>query len=141
MFTLAKYNPEELKNSILARCAEIDSAISLDVPDQDIDGLIGKLNKLSSLTGTMAACVADAKKVQRAKELEVLKGNIDKGYTPSTLNKFIEAECGEEESLFLFCDRLKSGLTATMNDLVTLISLWKTELVEGNKEHRVYKKE
>jgi|ERR1035437_1169944 hypothetical protein len=140
MFTLTKFQPEELQNSIIDRCNAVNEAITLEVPNQDIDGMVGKLNTLSSLTGTMATCVADAKRLIRHKQLEILKRESGKGHTPTVLNKTIETECGDEESLELYCDKLRSGLTGTINALVTMISLWKTELQENNKQGTIYKK-
>ena len=132
MFTLAKFKPEELQSSIIDRCNIVNEAITKEVQDQDIDHMVGKLNKLSSLTGTMATCVADAKRLLRHKQLEVLEANTEE-MTPTKLNKIIETKCGDEESLELYCDKLRSGLTGTIYSLVTMISLWKTELQESSK--------
>jgi|ERR1035437_313193 hypothetical protein len=133
MFTLTKFEPIELQNSLIDRCNIVNEAITLELPNDDIDSMVGKLNKLSSLTGTMATCVADAKRLLRHKQLIILKENSTKGMTPTVLNKTIETECGDEESLELYCEKLRSGLTGTINSLVTLISLWKTELQESGK--------
>ena len=143
MFNLSPVNTEELKTTILKRANEIEESIGLRVPDEDIDGLVGKLNGLSSLTGTMSASFADAKRLLRHKQLEIIKKLVKENpdLQPSVLNKMVDAECGDEDALFAYCDRLRSGLTSTMEDIVTLISLWKAEYMQGNKEARIYKKQ
>lgn len=141
MFNLSKFGPEELIKSVLKRCEVVDTSIHLKVPDEDIDGMVGKLNELSSLTGMMASCVADSHRVLKQKQLVVLEKLSKEGHSPSILNKMLDAECGDEEALKIYCDKLKSGLTGTMDSIVTLISLWKTEFTMGNKETRIYKKE
>lgn len=141
MFNLSKVDPEVLTKSILDRCKSIDEKISLEVPEADIDGLVGKLNTLSSMTGTISASFADAKRLLRHKQLLSLTELTKSSLSPSTLNKMLDAECGDEEALFAYCDRLRSGLTSTMESLVTLISLWKAEYANGQKEVRVFKKQ
>lgn len=139
MFGLIKLEPEKLTESILKRCASVSEAISLEVPDQDIEGMVGKLNQLTSLTGTMSECVADSLRLYRHCQSKSMEVHGSKGLQPSVLNKIVDADCGDQEALKTYCERLKSAMTATMDGIVTIVSLYKTEL-QANKEHTVYKK-
>lgn len=98
-----------------------------------------KLNKLCSLLPNAAICKASAKALWRSKELEVLKRIIlenerreraDK-WSPTLINKMLQADSGEYEALFDYSDRIFAGASTTIDALRSVLSKYKTELEQG----------
>jgi len=121
------YNKEEITRALNT----IRSMIDTDISNCDITDVDKKLKLLTQLTGLSAEANASAMKFLRAKELQVFKENVSKGYQASVLNGLIKSGSGEELALYEYADRLNAALVHTIDGLRTSISLYKTELSSG----------
>ena len=103
---------------------EIDKTVSAD----DTVGMVEKLEKLVSLVGLSAECVAASEKELKKKNLISIIENKGNNYSPSVLIKIMDAECADQIAVWKYADRLNAGLSHAMDGLRTIISLHKEEM-------------
>lgn len=118
---------KELEAAILSRLQLVHDVISSQVEDLDIEGLVGKLNKLVQITSTATACIADAKELLGLANLEALKGVDMKGITASVFNRLVDSGCVHEEALLGKAEGLAGDVRSSIKGIVTIISLYKEE--------------
>lgn len=118
---------QEIENN----CKKIREDMDLEVPNSDIDGMVGKLGRLSSLIGLSSECMRFAKQNLLLKQMEILKVNKNTGLSPSVLSKTIDSESWSEHGLYEYCDRINAGLVHTIEALRSIISLHKSEMEQS----------
>lgn len=116
------------KSQLKEFAEEIAREIEREVRQSDIQAIQDKILKLSTLTSLCASVLAEAKKHYELKKMEALVKYKDGGLQPSILVKFIDGHCAEESSFFLYCEKLNSGITNSIDGLRSILSLYKTEL-------------
>lgn len=117
----------EYKDKIKA----IRDAIEGHVDDNDLEGLIHKLNMLSCLVGTSAETKARAIKELKTAELIAYAKIKSEKLPPTVMKIVIEGETADERARLEMADRLNAGLVHCMDGIRTIISLRKTELEKG----------
>ena len=125
----------ETENKLRDNAKVIRAAIELPVPPEDIDGLMGKLNQLINLKGLAANNTASAKAHWRQHQLLAMEGFIEdplhKLMSASERTSYIQAKCGNSESLFMLCEAQNKGISYAIEGLRTMISCLKTELEQS----------
>lgn len=106
----------------------IRDAIELNIDTDNIDELVGKINRLINLIGLSAELKARAIKDLRDAELIAFAKHKGDKYTPNVLKIIIDGEAAEERAKLELADRLNAGITHAIDGLRTIISLKKTEL-------------
>lgn len=106
----------------------IRDAIEVHVDDDNVEGLVHKLNALSSLIGLSAETKAIAIKDLRTAELIAYAKHESKKLQPSVLKIVIEGETADEKARLEMADRLNAGIVHCMEGIRTIISLRKTEM-------------
>lgn len=103
---------------------EMDKTVSSD----DTVGMVDKLEKLISLVGLSAECVAWSEKELKKKNLIVLIESKNLDMPPSVLVKYMDGQSADELAVWKYADRLNAGLSHAMDGLRTIISLHKEEM-------------
>lgn len=106
----------------------IRTAIDLEVTAEDIDGLQGKLLRLTCLVGLSAELKARAKSDLKTGELIAFAKHKSEKLAPTMFKIVIEGECAELYGKLELADRLNAGLVHCMDSLRTIISLRKEEM-------------
>jgi len=106
----------------------IRQAIDLDVSIEDIDGLTGKLLRLTCLVGLSAELKARAKHDLKDGELIAFAKHKHEKLAPTMFKIVIEGECAELYGKLELADRLNAGLVHCMDSIRTIISLRKEEM-------------
>jgi len=104
--------------------SEMDKPVDKD----DTVGMVDKLEKLVSLVGLSAECVAASEKELKKKNLLVLIEAKELDLPPSVLIKFMDGQSANELAVYKYAERLNAGLSHAMDGLRTIISLRKEEL-------------
>lgn len=111
-------------NDFNQKVKAIKEAIELEVTQDDLEGLQGKLLKCVTLFSLSSEMCARATVDLRAAELKVLKE-----YGSGTgATAMIKARTGDEQGRMELADRLNAGLTHCIEALRTMISLKKDEM-------------
>ena len=113
-----------MKKDFNEKVALIKQAIELEVTQDDLEGLQGKLLKCVTLFALSSEMCARATVDLRNAELIVLKEHG----TGTGATAMIKARTGEEQGRMELSDRLNAGLTHTIEALRTMISLKKDEM-------------
>jgi hypothetical protein len=113
-----------MKNDFNEKVRLIKQAIELEVTQDDLDGLQGKLLKCVTLFALSSEMCARATVDLRNAELRVL---LEHG-TGTGASMRLKAMTGEEQGRMELADRLNAGLTHTIEGLRTMISLKKDEM-------------
>jgi hypothetical protein len=106
--------------------------LDLEVSQDDLSGLEGKLLKLTSLVGLAAELKARAQTDLRRRELFAFAKYKSQNLQPSILNTVIKGEAAEEYGKLELADRLCAGLAHSMDAIRTIISLRKEEMRNSN---------
>ena len=114
----------KLKENLNFLRSEMDKSVSSD----DTVGMVDKLEKLVSLVGLSAECVAASEKELKKKNLIVLLESDGLNLSPSVLIKYMDAQCADELAVYKYAERLNAGLSHAMDGLRTIISLHKEEM-------------
>lgn len=109
----------------------IKAELEKEVQQGDIQAVVDKLSKLSSLSGLSAELMKHAKAGVLYKQKEIINQEANRGLNPSIMKLKIEAELWEEIALHTYCDRLNAALTHSSDSLRTIISLYKQEMQQG----------
>jgi len=107
-----------------AKVKALKEAIEMEVDQDDLQGLQGKLLKCVTLFSLSAEMCARATADLRKAELEVLQSHGD----GTGITAKIKAMTGEEQAKLELADRLNAGLTHCIEALRTMVSLKKTEM-------------
>ena len=113
-----------MKNDFNEKVRLIKQAIELEVTQDDLQGLQGKLLRCVTLFSLSSEMCARATVDLRNAELIVLK-EFGAGTGASAM---IKARTGEEQGRLELADRLNAGLTHSIEALRTMISLKKDEM-------------
>lgn len=113
-----------MKNDFNEKVKLIKQAIELEVTQDDLQGLQGKLLRCVTLFALSSEMCARATVDLRNAELIVLK-EFGAGTGATAM---IKARTGEEQGKQELADRLNAGLTHTIEALRTMISLKKDEM-------------
>ena len=107
----------------------IRDIVDIDFAD-DIDSIKGKGAALSGIIGLSAECKKEAKiLVDKAKVASLLHhSKAGTKMSPLLMGKLVDAECAEENGLYVYADRLNAAVTHQLEHTRTLISLYKQEL-------------
>ena len=108
-------------NDYNAKVKAIKDAIELEVTQDDLEGLQGKLLKCVTLFSLSSELCARTTTDLRNAELKALSEDED-----ATMFK-IKAKTGEAQGRMELADRLNAGLTHCIEALRTMISLKKVE--------------
>ena len=108
---------------------EMDKEVSSD----DTIGMVDKLEKLVSLVGLSAECVASAEKELKKKNLIVLIESENLNLPPSVLVKYMDGQSADELAVYKYAERLNAGLSHAMDGLRTIISLHKEEMSQSTR--------
>ena len=119
----------ELNKSLNFLRSEMDKEVSSD----DTIGMVDKLEKLVSLVGLSAECVAAAEKELKKKNLIVLIENKGANYSPSVLLKLMDGMSADQMAVYRYAERLNAGLSHAMDGLRTIISLHKEEMSQSTR--------
>ena len=112
-----------MKNDFNEKVKLIKQAIEMEVTQDDLQGLQGKLLRCVTLFSLSSEMCARATVDLRNAELIVLK----EFGTGTGATAMIKARTGEEQGKQELADRLNAGLTHTCESLRSLISLKKIE--------------
>ncbi len=106
--------------SVLKR--EVDHTYHLDV--------MHKLSQISSLMGSGAECMAEAKRIELTRRGAWLRQHEEKVATmkPSVAKEFVNTSCIDEQILSLRCDRNYSALTHSGEILRSVLSMIKSDM-------------
>lgn len=110
----------------------IRAVVDIDTTGADIESVVECGKKLASMCGLSAQCMGAAKKRLEAARLKAIK-EIEGKYSPSIMNKTIDAMCGEELAIYDYADRLNAAITHQLDYYRSVISLHKTELENSLK--------
>lgn len=106
----------------------IREAIDLEVTQEDLDGLQGKLLRLTTLIGLSAELKARAIADLKRAELMAYASYKSEKLLPSIFKVIIEGETADERGKLELADRLNAGIAHAMEGLRTIISLKKEEM-------------
>lgn len=106
----------------------IREAIDLEVTKEDLDGLQGKLLRLTTLIGLSAELKARAIADLKRAELMAYASYKSEKLLPSIFKVIIEGETADERGKLELADRLNAGIAHAMEGLRTIISLKKEEM-------------
>lgn len=106
----------------------IREAIDLEVTQEDLEGLQGKLLRLTTLIGLSAELKARAITDLKRAELLAYASYKNEKMQPSMFKLVIEGETADERGKLELADRLNAGISHAMEGLRTVISLKKEEM-------------
>lgn len=106
----------------------IRDGIELDIDKDNLDELIGKINKLINLMGLSAETKAVSIKELRQCELIAYAKYKSEKLPPTVLKIVIDGEVADQRAKLEYADRLNAGLVHAIDGLRTIISLKKTEM-------------
>ena len=112
-------------NGYNAKVKAIKEAIEMEVTQDDLEGLQGKLLRCVTLFSLSSELCARAVVDLRNAEMAVIKDNNDNA---TGMTAKIKAFTGEEQGRVELADRLNAGLTHCIEALRTMVSLKKTEM-------------
>lgn len=111
----------------------IRGLLDVDVSDCDINDVESHGKRLAAIVGLSAETMAQSKKLYQGALLRAINGLKDSGLSPSVMMKTAQAQCGEEEAVMDYADRLNAGITHQLDYYRTCISLYKCELENSLK--------
>jgi hypothetical protein len=120
-------------NTFNDKVQAIKRAIEMEVSQEDLEGLQGKMLSCVNLIALSSELKARAVKDLADAELIAYNKHKDSTAGAMILKKIIEAEASAENSRFVLADRLNAGLTHVIDALRTMISLKKTEMENSLK--------
>lgn len=107
----------------------IRQAMDLEVTQEDIDGILGKMNSLQVLEGLSSECMRWAKKLRLDRQHQTLK-TLDILKCPATsLKILLEDSTIHEQTLEVYAERLNAGLHHTVDGLRSMVSFYKESLI------------
>jgi len=126
----------DTEQKLRKNCQKVREILQIPVVDGDRDGIIGKLNDLVQISGLTSNNVAASKALYRQAQLTVIEGlwDVKTPLPASTLNEYIKAKTGNLESLYELCDRQDKRVSYAIDAMRTMISLYKEELSNSEKE-------
>lgn len=111
----------------------IRELVETDMSGEHIDVLEAHGKRLAAIMGLSAETMAHSKKLYQKSLLKALNALKDQGLSASVLLKMAQAECGEDEAVMDYADRLNAGISHQLDYYRTCISKWKTELENSLK--------
>lgn len=106
----------------------IRAALDLEVSSDDMEGLTGKLLRLTNLIGSSAELKAKAKGELKRAELIAYARYKSEKLTPTMMQTVIGGECSQEYENLEYADRLNAGIVHACDSIRTIISLRKEEM-------------
>ena len=106
--------------------------LDVEADRSNIDEVLDKAMKLSSLVGLAAEAKAQARKALELKRLQTLQTFMNQGLQASILTKLMDGHCAHELAQLEYADRLNAGISNAMDTLRSVISLYKEELSQGH---------
>ena len=102
--------------------------LNTDVPHNEIDLMVRKLNKLVSLLGYVSQVYYTTEKLYKEQLVVAYHQLVEENRPASTVfNKVLEASVGDIGSLYNYADKVLSSIKVAIDGLRTIISLYKTE--------------
>lgn len=111
----------------------IRDLVEVDLSGVEINDLEAHGKRLAAIVGLSAETMAHAKKLYQASLLRALNGLKEQSLSPSVMLKMAQAQCGEEEAVMDYADRLNAGISHQLDYYRTCISKWKAELENSLK--------
>jgi hypothetical protein len=111
----------------------IRDLVEVDLSEEHIDVLEAHGKRLAAIVGLSAETMAHSKKLYQASLLKAINGLKDSGLSPSVMMKTAQAQCGEDEAVMDYADRLNAGITHQLDFYRTVISKYKAELENSLK--------
>jgi len=114
----------------------IRALLDTDVSTAIIEDVQTKLIQLTQIMGLSAETMASAKKLVDEKEIEVFvsKSTDMEKFSPSVQVRFLKAHCKDESAIYEYAERLNASITHSINSMIQVISLYKTELQNSMKQ-------
>lgn len=123
----------EKQPTIGEKLKAIRDLIEVDLGNSHIDEVEAHGKRLAAIIGLSAETMAHSKKLYQAALLKAINGLKDSGYSPSVMLKTAQAQCGEDEAVMDYADRLNAGITHQLDFYRTVISKYKAELENSMK--------
>jgi len=111
----------------------IRDVIDMEVDPENIDELQGKLMRLVNMVGLSAELKAHAKRDLLNAQSVALSG-LDQKLAPTILRMHIDGLIADQESQFVYADRLNAGITHAIDSIRTIISLRKSEMEQSLRQ-------
>lgn len=106
----------------------IRAALDLEVSSDDMEGLTGKLLRLTNLIGSSAELKAKAKgELERARLIAYARYKSEK-LQPTMLQTVMNGEAADQIENLEYADRLNAGIVHACDSIRTIISLRKEEM-------------
>lgn len=112
----------------------IKDLLELDVDQEDIGGLQGKLLDLVAMSGMAAKTASEAKKRYLLKQLEVMNEIEDEDLPASIRSKKVESMCASESVTLTYTETLLNQMDKAEKVLITIVSMYKQEMIQGLRE-------
>lgn len=106
----------------------IRAVLERDVPHTDIEGIVKKMNDLTSIASHADHLCGLARNLQlerRAREIDFLRDEKAPGTVVAELSK---ARCCDEEGLFLYCSSIIKTIKSNLDTYRSILSKYKEEI-------------
>lgn len=111
----------------------IQEAMDAPLVEGDIQGAMEKLNRLQSLHGLSAECLKWAKQLSLRRQGSLLPELFKTGLNATSVRMQLESEMAEEIALFIYAERINSALVHVGDEIRTIISALKSEMINVSK--------
>lgn len=123
----------EKQPTIGEKLKAIRELVEVDLSTEHIDVLEAHGKRLAAIVGLSAETMAHSKKLYQASLLRAIMSLKESGLSPSVMMKTAQAQCGEDEAVMDYADRLNAGITHQLDFYRTVISKYKAELENSLK--------
>lgn len=123
----------EKQPTIGEKLKAIRDLVEVDLSGSEINDLEAHGKRLAAIVGLSAETMAHSKKLYQASLLRAINGLKDSGMSPSVMMKTAQAQCGEDEAVMDYADRLNAGISHQLDYYRTCISKYKSELENSLK--------
>lgn len=123
----------EKQPTIGEKLKAIRDLVEVDLSNCDINDVEAHGKRLAAIVGLSAETMAQAKKLYQASLIKALNALKEQSLSPSVMLKMAQAQCGEDEAVMDYADRLNAGISHQLDFYRTCISKWKTEFENSLK--------
>lgn len=123
------------KEQIESLQTQLEDCLGGSVNPDDSYAIRNKLENLSTMLGTGAACITQSKRLFKEKRGLWLRQHMERiaEMKPSVAKEFVDTSCIDEEILLVRCERNYSAITHSIDALRSLLSILKIELTTINQ--------
>lgn len=117
------------KESILAQFACFKETLSMQIPSEDMEGLMCHLQALVSLLSSSVEVQTSTEYLLNERKRHIIntETGIAKSVGATIFKEFLKGECSEEEAIHTMSERFNKALSLTIEAYRTIISAAKAD--------------